>query len=133
MVKAVGGCDVQYDLVSLFEAVACCIPWRQVQHVDPYFPLVRLLRRFEPFGDLLGLGDLAHALDLTIDHQPRCHGHAERGNFIDALEGVLLVLIAVANISQIDIVFFIPSVVFLIAGFLFLMYVRSVILKCKEL
>ena len=54
-------------------------------------------------------------------------------NFIDALEGVLLVIIAVANICQIDIIFLVPSVIFLVAGVLFLIYVRSVILKCKEL
>ena len=52
---------------------------------------------------------------------------------IDALEGPILVVITIVNLTQIDLFFFIPFGIFLVAGVMFFVYIRPVILKCKEL
>ena len=54
-------------------------------------------------------------------------------SLIDMIEGPILVLIAVANLAQIDIRLLIPSVIIFSVGILFFIYSRPAILTCKEL
>jgi len=52
---------------------------------------------------------------------------------IDALEGPIIILVALANICQINLFFLIPTVIVLFVAISFFKYARPAIMGCKQL
>ena len=53
--------------------------------------------------------------------------------FTDSFEGPISIVIAIANMCQINFIFMIPAGIFFGVAIMFFFYSRPVIIKCKEL
>ena len=91
--------------------------------------LRKTLRSPAYFFDLTQAGDLVNNFsnDLSLINYSLIF------SLFELFEGPIYVTIALANLSEINLHFIVPTILFFIAAISFFVYARPVIIKCKEI